>query len=96
MRLMTLATDSSPVHGFKPKCFFQMPMSLDGRCSPDPDVLYFPLSRPMFQTSGLQWLAGNSHDLGRPPFPAFPAFPALSTSPPRNHASCSSTVTVDV
>src|SRR5450756_431546 len=31
--------------------------------------MYFPLNRPMFHTSGLEWPTGNTHLLGRPLFP---------------------------
>ena len=67
-----------------------MPMSR-GRCSPDRTLLYYvlycPLSRPMAQTSGLQWLAGNSHDLGRPPFPP-PPFPPSTPQPRQLQLDC--------
>ena len=86
MSLMTLATASSSVAQclvLRLNAFSRCPC-LDGRCV----LLYCQLSRPiMSQTSGLQWLAGNSHDLGRPPFPP-PPFPPSTPQPRQLQLDC--------
>ncbi|KAH8801161.1 hypothetical protein F5882DRAFT_435514, partial [Hyaloscypha sp. PMI_1271] len=47
----------------------------------------FSTGGPKAQTSGLQWLAGNSHDLGRPPFPP-PPFPPSTPQPRQLQLDC--------